>query len=371
MAAPSRHSVRDAVQATVDTPARAWRALDRSGDSGRRLYFGKPSSARKALVRRGLLVLALFLAVVLVFVLDRDGLKDHSDGDVSIADVIYFAMITITTVGYGDIVPVTQTARLIDAFLVTPVRILVWAIFFGTAYQFVAQRLIEEVRMRMRQASLRDHIVICGFGLSGHHAAAEIVRRGTSPDQIVVIDTNEAALLEAAEAGMVGLRGDATREAILRDANIGAAASALVSLGRDDTTVLCVLTLRALEPGLRIVASVKEAENERLVLQGGASATICSSTLSGILMANSLQSSAISRYVHDMLTIDGRIVLNERIAADDDVGKLPTELKDGIALRIHRGQDIIGFWEAGSRILPGDRLIVLAPRLNGAPLDTP
>lgn len=361
---PPRNPVRDAIEATVDSPARAWRALDRAADSGRRLYFGKPSSARRALARRGLLVLALFFAVVLVFVVDRDGLRDSTDGNVSIPDVIYFAVITITTVGYGDIVPVTHTARLIDAFFVTPVRIFVWVIFFGTAYQFVAQRLIEEVRMRMRQASLRGHIVICGFGMSGQHAAAEIIRRGTSPDQIVVIDGNEGALLAAAEAGMVGLRGDATREAILRDANIGAAASALVCLGRDDTTVLCVLTLRALEPGLRIVAGVKEAENERLVLQGGASATICSSTLSGILLANSLNSSAISSYVHDMLTIDGRIVLKERMADDDDFGRFPTQIRDGIALRIHRGEAILGFWEDAARIVPGDRLIVIAPRAN-------
>jgi voltage-gated potassium channel len=356
---PRSHS--GALRRTIDAPARAWRALSRH-PPGRRLYFGRPSSAVTSLLRRMAIVVALVVAVIVVFALDRDGLRDTVDGDVSVADVVYFAFITITTVGYGDIVPVTTSARLLDAFFVTPIRLFVWAIFFGTAYQFVAQRIIEDFRMRLRQADLSDHIVICGFGLSGRSAARELVRRGEAPAHIVAIDHNESALLEAAEEGMVGLRGDATRESILKDANIRAARTAIVCLGRDDTTVLCTLTLRSLAPDLRIVSMVKEAENETLVERGGASATICPSTMSGILMANSVSSSRVASYIHDMLTIDGRVMLEDRLATDADAGRRPMDLHDGIALRIHRGDRVIGFWEPEARVLAGDRLIVLAPR---------
>ena len=98
------------------------------------------------LLRAGF-VLLLVASVFLVFLLDRDGLRDQIDGHVSVSDVVYFTMVTITTVGYGDIVPVSDRARLIDAFFVTPVRIFVWLIFLGTAYQLIIQRLIEEWRM--------------------------------------------------------------------------------------------------------------------------------------------------------------------------------------------------------------------------------
>jgi voltage-gated potassium channel len=330
----------------------------------RRLYYGRPSSAGRSLLRRVALVFALFAAVILVFALDRDGLRDSLDGHVSFVDIIYFAFITITTVGYGDIVPVTTTARLIDALFVTPVRLFVWAIFLGTAYQFVAQRIIEDFRMRMRQSRLSGHIVICGYGLSGRSAAGELIRRGEDPARIVVIDNAETALLDAVEAGMVGLRGDATRESLLVDANIHAARTAIVCLGRDDTSVLCTLTMRSLAPELRIVAMVKEAENERLLQRGGASATICPSTVSGILMANSITSSLVASYVHDMLTIDGRVTLAERVALAADIGLRPTELRDGIALRIHRGDAVIGFWETEARVQEGDRLLIVAPRVN-------
>lgn len=333
---------------------------------GRRLYYGKPSSARQSLLRRLALVAILFGAVILVFAIDRDGLRDSLDDNVSFADVIYFAFVTITTVGYGDIVPVTTTARLIDALFVTPVRLFVWAIFLGTAYQFVAQRIIEDFRMRLRQSRLSDHIVICGYGLSGRSAAGELIRRGENPAHIVIIDQDENALLEAADAGMVGLRGDATREALLGDANIRDARTAIVCLGRDDTAVLCTLTMRSLAPELRIVAMVKEAENERLLQRGGASATICPSTVSGILMANSISSSRVASYVYDMLTVDGRVMLKERSAQTEDIGRRATELRDGIALRIHRGDAVIGFWETEAKIQEGDRLLVVAPRLGAS-----
>ena len=136
------------------------------------------------LLRAGF-VLLLVASVFLVFLLDRDGLRDQIDGHVSVSDVFYFTMVTITTVGYGDIVPVSDQARLIDAFFVTPVRIFVWLTFLGTAYQLIIQRLIEEWRMLRLQRELKDHVILCGYGHSGSIAASELLLRGWEPEQIV------------------------------------------------------------------------------------------------------------------------------------------------------------------------------------------
>ncbi len=133
-------------------------------------------------------VLLLIASVFLVFLVDRDGLRDQIDGHISVSDVFYFTMVTITTVGYGDIVPVSDQARLIDAFFVTPVRVFVWLIFLGTAYQLIIQRLIEEWRMLRLQRELKDHVILCGYGHSGSIAAKELLLRGWAPDAIVVID---------------------------------------------------------------------------------------------------------------------------------------------------------------------------------------
>ena len=106
---------------------------DRGGDALPVLILRAARPPEVTLLLRAGFVLLLVASVFLVFLLDRDGLRDQIDGNVSVTDVIYFTMVTITTVGYGDIVPVSDQARLIDAFFVTPVRIFVWLTFLGTA----------------------------------------------------------------------------------------------------------------------------------------------------------------------------------------------------------------------------------------------
>jgi voltage-gated potassium channel len=319
---------------------------------------GEASVRRTLLVRVGV-VLALFLAVVVLFWVDREGLRDNLDSHISLVDVVYFSMVTVTTVGYGDIVPVSPRARLVDALLVTPIRLFIWLIFLGTAYQLVLQRLIEDIRMRRLQADLQDHVVICGFGHSGRSAAREMTSRGIAAGRVLVIDPLPAALEQAAEAGYIGLLGDATHEETLRRARVETARAVLVCTGRDDTTVLIVLTVRHLYPAVRIVAMVQEEENEKLVRHSGASATVLPSYLGGLLMADSLEDSSVVEYVMDLVTAAGRVMLTERVARSAEVGRHAREVEDGLVLRIHRGDRVIGFWEPEARVEDGDRLVLI------------
>lgn len=348
------------------TRAVARSSLDRPLKYRRRLYYGGHGSVRRALVARSLTVLVLLALIVAMFWLDRDGLRDAADGHVSFVDVLYFTMVTVTTVGYGDIVPITESARLLDALLVTPIRFFIFVIFFGTAYQLVVERILEDTRMRMQQARLQNHIVICGFGRSGRSAAAEFAKRGVPPQQVVVIDQSEQALEEAAEAGFFGLRGDASREGILAEACVSRARVVLLCLGRDDTAVLTALTIRHLSPAVRIVASAREQENEKLLLQSGADTIVSPSVLAGALLAKSADSSQIVDYVRDLVSEGGRITLRRREAGPDDVGKRPGEIADGLLLRIHRGSETIGFWEPTAIIRPGDTLLVVTPEVGEA-----
>ena len=70
----------------------------------------------------------------------RDGLRDNADGAVSFTDIVYFTAMTVTTVGFGDILPVSTGARMFDTFVVTPIRIFVFLIFLGTACSFMQRR---------------------------------------------------------------------------------------------------------------------------------------------------------------------------------------------------------------------------------------
>ena len=89
--------------------------------------------------------LALVMLVVAIHWLDRDGLVDHHDGQLSFLDVVYFTMISITTTGFGDIAPISDRARLVEAVIVTPIRFAVLFIFVGAAYNFVITQELGEV----------------------------------------------------------------------------------------------------------------------------------------------------------------------------------------------------------------------------------
>ena len=341
---------------------RRWWRRRRTHRSGRILFTKAEAAPQQKLAARLGIVALLLAVVVMMFWFDRSGLRDARDGEISFSDVVYFTMVTITTVGYGDIVPVSDRARLLDAFLVTPVRVFLLLIFLGTAYEFVIQKVLEDYRMGRLQRRMHDHMVICGYGRSGRVAAREMVAKGWDPACIVVIDPSEEAVFDAAESGLVGLRGDATHESIIRASGIERARAAIVSPGRDDTNVLIVLTIRNLNPTLKIVSSVKEEENFKLVRQSGADVILSPAKVSGHLMAEAVLHRHTSDYICDLVTAQGRVRLNERSARPEEVGRSLREVTDGLVVGIQRDGREIGFWHAeAGEIRAGDVLLVIEP----------
>lgn len=334
----------------------------RSSYSGQVLYTKSQTTPERTIAIRLVMVLGVISLVVIMFWLDRGGLRDAVDGHVSFADVVYFTMVTITTVGYGDIVPVTERARLIDALFVTPIRIFVWFVFLGTAYEFVIQKVREDYRMARLQRRLEGHVVICGYGNSGRVASHELVAKGHPPEKIVVIDISEQSVREAAEDGFIGIRGDAAKESIMRRAEVGKARAVIVSPGRDDTNVLIVLTVRQLHPTVKIISSVKVEENIKLVRQGGANVTVSPSKVGGFILADSVVRWHTADYLYDLMTADGRVSLTERVAAPHEVGLPMREVNDGLVVRVQRGGEHIGFWEKERSIIQeNDILVIIVP----------
>ncbi len=306
---------------------------------------------------------ALIFIVVMVHWLDRGGLKDHYDGEVSFLDVVYFTMISITTTGFGDIAPVSDRARLVEAVIVTPIRLAVLYIFVGTAYNFLIRRNWEKWRMARIQERLADHIVVLGFGISGSQAVHELIARGTEARCIVVLDKDTARLAEAEALGCNVMEGDATRDETLVALRIASARTALVSAGRDDTSILIVLTVRHLAPGLPISAVIRAEDNELLARQAGADNVINPVRFTGLLLAGSAQGTHIADYLADLASVSGRVQLVERAALPAEIGQSLDRLASGgRGLRIYRAGTAIGFWEDGaSRIEPGDVIVEIAP----------
>lgn len=307
---------------------------------------------------RVVLVLALLGIALAGHWLDRTGLRDNIDGHISFVDVLYFTMITVTTVGYGDIVPVTPQSRLFDTFVVTPIRLFVWLIFLGTAYDFLLKRVWERWRMGVIQRHLSGHIVVAGFGESGREAVRELVRRGTDRHRIVIVDPRADAVALGEDIGAAVMEADATHNATLEAVHLPRAAAMIVAAGRDDTSILIVLTARRIAAHVPISVVIRAEDNEPLAHQAGANTVINPASFAGLLLAGSTQSRHCADYLADLAAIDGRVALRERAVTAQEVGRPLDAVTTGKALRLYRGGREHGFWDdAAARLEPGDTIV--------------
>ena len=314
---------------------------------------------------RASLVVGLLVLIIAVHWLERDGLRDNLDGEVGFLDVIYFTMISITTTGYGDIVPVSQEARLFDALIVTPIRIFFVLIFIGTAYNIVFRRSWENWRMERIQRNLHDHIIIVGSGTSGSEALDELLALGQPAQNIVVIDTKLAALDRPDSLGCAVLEAGATRDKTLQAVHIERARAMIIAAGSDDTSILVTLTARHLAPRLRISVAVRNEDNELLARQAGATTVINPVSFAGLLLAGSTHGAHIADYLADLASTTGRVHLTEREVAPDECGKALSAISKGLGVRVYRDGVPYGFWEAEAASLrPGDCIVEIVPTLG-------
>ena len=308
------------------------------------------------------LVLGLLVFAIAVHWFERDGLKDNLDGEVSFLDVIYFTMISITTTGYGDVVPVADHTRMFDALVVTPIRIFFVLIFIGTAYTFIFRRTWERWQMARLQRTLGGHIVVAGFGTSGSEAVDELIARGAAASDMVVIDCEEEALERAESLGCAILNADATRDKTLEAVHIDRARAMIISAGRDDTSILITLTARHLAPDLKISIVVRNEDNELPARQAGATTVINPVSFAGLLLAGSTEGAHIADYIADLASSSGRVQLHQREVTPEECGKPLSAVARGLGVRIYRDGKPYGFWEPEATALrPGDCVVEILP----------
>lgn len=303
-------------------------------------------------------VLGLLAIAVGVHWIERDGLKDMADGHVSFLDILYFTSISVTTTGYGDIVPVSDSARMFDAFVVTPIRVFVVLLFLGTAYNFVLKRTWDKWRMAHIQRTLSGHIIVAGYGETGSEAVDELIARGVDPGRFVVIDRVDENLERARNCGCIVLHADATRDAVLEDVKLRDAESMIVTAGRDDTSILITLTARHLAPALPISVIVRAEDNEFPARAAGATTVVNPVSFAGLLLASSCTGPHLADYLTDLASFHGQVQLHERLVQPGEVGKPLSAIDTGLGVRLYRGGAPFGHKAPEAAALePGDMIV--------------
>jgi voltage-gated potassium channel len=310
-----------------------------------------------SIVRRVIWALvALFAAVFLVY-LGRDGYRDADGNGLNFLDCVYYATVSLSTTGYGDITPVSQSARLINILVITPLRVLFLIVLVGTTLAVLTERSRQAFKLQRWRSKVRDHVVVVGYGTKGRSAVNSVLSDGIEPERIVVVDTDQAMLDAASALGLVTVHGSGTRSDVLRVAGVPRARAVVVAANRDDSAVLVTLTARELAPKAQIVAAVREAENVHLLRQSGANQVVVSSETAGRLLGMATHTPTVVDMVEDLITPESGLAIAERDVEPGEVGGSPRHLSD-IVLGVVRDRKLyrVDHPEADA-IEPGDRLL--------------
>jgi len=320
----------------------------------------RPERAPHTAIRRRVsLAVGLVLFIAIVTWLSGDGYSDGNGDGVSFLDALYYASVTVTTTGYGDITAVTSSARLATIVLITPARIVFLILVVGTTVEVLTDQSREFLASRRWRRSVRDHILICGYGSTGQSAAAELLKRGVPTNEIVVVDTAPSALFEAAQTGFVSIDGDASKKAVLEAAGVQSARSVVVAPNRDDTAVLITLTVRELNPTVHIVAGGREQENLHFLRQGGADEVIDATAAVGRMLGMATTDPGAVPVIDDMLDSGTGLTLAEVAPVTGPNGAPAAPAEATVVGIIRNGTRLRAREVSEATIQAQDRLVVL------------
>lgn len=317
----------------------------------------------RALGLRIVLGLVLLVVIVGAVYLDRGGYQDNGDPEgrssLDLLDCVYYATVTMTTTGYGDIAPVSETARLVNVVVVTPLRVLFLILLVGTTLEVLASQGRQQWRITQWRRRMQDHVLVIGYGTKGRSAVQTLRDNGTDAEQIVIIDPSPAGVSQAQEDGLVCIVGDGTRREVLLRGSAERAQQIIVTADRDDAAVLITLTARAVNPHAFVVVSVREGENVPLVRQSGADAVVTSSDAVGRLLGLSTVSPALGAVLEDLLTTGEGLEVAERDVLPSEVGQGPQQCGDQV-IAVVRNQSVHRFYDPTvTQLARGDKLVVV------------
>jgi voltage-gated potassium channel len=319
----------------------------------------------RALAVRLALAITLVLVTVLVIYADRDGYRDVNEDGLTLLDCFYYAVVSLSTTGYGDITPVTPDARLVNVLVITPARVLFLIILVGTTLEVLTDQYRNSLRVTRWRRKLKDHIIICGYGTKGRAAVSALLETGYDKSRIVLVENRDEAIRQAAANGLVVIEGNATRSAVLNQADVKNCKAVIIATDSDEASVLITLTVRQLTAGqVRIIAAVREQENAALLKQSGAHHVIVSSSTAGRLLGLTTTAPPLIDVVEDLLTPGQGMALAMRSAERAEVGRNPRDLTTLVVALIRRGKVVPLGGETTQTIETGDMLVYIRDEQN-------
>jgi len=244
-------------------------------------------------------LIGIFLALVSIIVTGMTGYSLIERW--SPLESLYMTVITISSVGFMEVHPLTASGRIFTIFLILcGSGVLIYCVSLITAF-IVEGELTDVIRrrkMNRRISVLKGHYIVCGADQTGLYVIEELVK--TKKD-FVVIEKDAAMIKQLMGRDILCIEGDASHDAILQQAGIPSAKGFITSLSTDAENLFVVLTAKRLNPSLRVISKAIEEESEQKIRMVGADGVVTPNFIGGLRMVSEMIRPAVVNFLDIML----------------------------------------------------------------------
>lgn len=291
-----------------------------------------------------------FLALSIVIGGGTVGYWWIGDGRWEVWDCLYMTVITVTTVGYGEVLSDMDTTPHARSFtmvlLVFGTGVLVY--FASTITAFIVEGdlkdILSKARLKKRIKRMKDHIIVCGTGSTGRHIVEELIK---TLQPVVAIDRNVETLKEIADAhpkaDYAYLVGDATDDDVLNAAGLPVARGVVAALSSDKDNLYVVVSARQINPQCRIIARCAELGHVEKIKRAGADGVVSPNFIGGMRMASEMLRPSVVKFLDEMLR-DQRAMRIEEVTIGKGSGLAGKTLRDA-SVRERFGMSVLAIRE--------------------------
>ncbi|MBV5260303.1 potassium channel protein [Synechococcus moorigangaii CMS01] len=277
-------------------------------------------------------------------------------------DAAYMTMITLATVGFGEIHPLGDRSRIFTSILILLGLIAVGYIV-NRFVEALASGYFQEIKKlkqyRQQLKSLHNHYIVCGLGRTGQQVAKEFLAENIS---FVVIDLNAEIIEAAQDQGYICIQGDATLDQYLQEAKIEQAICLVAALTSDAENLYTVLSAKTLNPKIRAIARASTEEAVEKLRRAGADAVVSPYITGGRRLAAAALRPQVMDFVDGILTGTERAYYLEEIRVDSNYSGYIGQSLSQARLRVKSGALVLAIRRQDGELIPGptgDTLLLL------------
>jgi voltage-gated potassium channel len=310
------------------------------------------------------LALALILAMISIGICGFIIIEQYT-----LLEAFYMTIITIATVGFQEVRPLSDAGKIFTAFLIiTSFGTFAYAISAITKYVVEGEfnYYYKFFKVNNTIQKLNNHVVICGYGRNGKQAATVLL---SNKQQFVIIEKSETLVEQVREHGFLCIQGDCTQDEILYKTGIANARALITTLPIDADNLFVVLTARSINPKLTIISRASDDNSDKKLKIAGANNVIMPDRIGGAHMASLVIKPDVIEFLDHITGQGGPNINLEEIVFNELPEQLRNHTIKDLEVRNKSGANIIGFKTAGgeyvinpsadTKIIPGAKLFVL------------